>query len=270
MGAGPHLSAPIGPLQWVAALAVLGATAAYLAATAKLRHRGDAWPRRRDLSFAAGGAAIAAVTVAPLPGGEFTAHMLQHLVVGMAGPLLLILARPVTVVLRVLQPGRVRRTLLVVVQSRIAAVLVFPPVAALIDFGGLWLMYRTPLLASLHGHPWAYALLQLRVFAAGMLFTTALCRLDPMRHRYSLALRAGTLVVASAAHAVLAKSLWVSPPPGLVLSTEDLRAGARLMYYGGDLVEVGLALVILLGWYAETGRSLRRRQRRTGAVPERL
>jgi len=157
-----------------------------------------------------------------------------------------------------------------VVQSRLAAVLVFPPVAALIDFGGLWMMYRTPLLSAVHDQPWAHALLHLRVFAAGMLFTTALCRLDPMRHRYSLALRAGTLVVASAAHSVLAKSLWAAPPPGLTFTAADLHAGAQLMYYGGDLVEVGLALVIVLDWYAEGGRTLRRERRRMDAVPSRV
>ncbi|WP_106399026.1 cytochrome c oxidase assembly protein [Actinocorallia populi] len=267
MGDGHHLPSPLWALQWAAALAMVGVVVAYLAAASRLRHRGDAWPWPRDLSFAVGGAAVATVSVAPLPGGEFTAHMLQHLVIGMAGPLLLILARPVTLLLRMLPPGRTRRTLLAVVQSRVAAVLVFPPVAALIDVGGLWVMYRTPLLAAVHDQPWAHALLHLRVFAAGMLFTTALCRLDPMRHRYSLTLRAGTLVVASAAHAVLAKSLWAAPPPGLAFAADDLHAGARLMYYGGDLVEVGLALVIVLGWYADTGRALQRRRRRLGAVP---
>ena len=38
------------------------------------------------------------------------------------------------------------------------------------------------------------------------------------------------------------------------------------MYYGGDLVEVGLALVIVLGWYAESGRALQRERRRSDAV----
>ncbi|GAA0950708.1 cytochrome c oxidase assembly protein [Actinocorallia libanotica] len=266
MGDGHRLPPPASPLQWAAALAMVAVVVVYLAAANRLRRRRDAWPWPRDLSFAAGGVAVAAVTVAPLPGGEFTAHMLQHLVIGMAGPLLLILARPVTLLLRTLPPGRTRRVLLAVVQSRIAAVLVFPPVAALIGVGGLWLMYRTPLLAFAHGRPLLEALLHLRVFAAGMLFTTALCRLDPMRHRYSLALRAGTLVVASAAHSVLAKSLWAAPPPGLAFTAADLQAGARLMYYGGDLVEVGLALVIVLGWYAESGRALQRERRRSDAV----
>lgn len=248
-------------LPWLAALAAVAAVVCYLAAALRLRLRGDAWPWPRDLAFASGGGAVATAAVAPLPGGQFTAHIAQHLAIGMAGPLLLVLGRPVTLALRALPPGRTRRALLSVVQSRLAAVLVFPPVAALLDFGGLWLVYRTPLLAAAHGLPWASVLIHLRVFAAGMLFTTALCRLDPMRHRYSLTLRAGTLVAASAAYAVLAESLWTAPPPGLVLAPEDLRAGALFMYYGGDLVEVGLALVLALGWYAERERSLRRQRR---------
>jgi putative membrane protein len=35
------------------------------------------------------------------------------------------------------------------------------------------------------------------------------------------------------------------------------------MYYGGDLVEIGLAAVVALQWYAAGGRALARAQRRT-------
>ncbi|MGV9574476.1 cytochrome c oxidase assembly protein, partial [Streptomyces nigra] len=62
------------------ALAALAAVVCYVLAARRLRRRGDAWPRRRDLSFAAGGAAAAWACVSPLPGGPFTGHMTQHVV----------------------------------------------------------------------------------------------------------------------------------------------------------------------------------------------
>ena len=229
----------------------------YLAAVVRLRRRGDAWPWWRSLSFAAGCAGIAA----PVPrlGGEFTGHMVQHLLIGMFAPVLLVSARPVTLLLRALPAGRARRSLVAAARSRPAAVLVFPPVAAVLDVGGLWVLYRTRLFAAVHDDPWPHALVHLHVLVAGVLFSAAICQLDPLRHRWSFPLRAATLVLAGAAHAVLAKSLWLRPPPGTAFSPADRHLGAEVMYYGGDLAEVGLAVVIAMGWFAAAGRRSRRR-----------
>ncbi|MFF8641084.1 cytochrome c oxidase assembly protein [Streptomyces sp. NPDC015345] len=249
----------------VVAVAALTLVLAYLAAAARLRRRGDAWPRHRDASFAAGGAALAHAFVGTLPGGPFTAHMVQHLVVAMAAPLLMVLARPLTLVLRALPPGRARRALLTVAHSRPATWLLFPPLAALLDIGGLWLLHRTPLLAAAHHRPLLGAAVHVHVLAAGLLFAFAVCRLDPVRHRWGLAWRGTTLLAAGWAHAVLAKTLYAAPPPGTGFTADDVHTAARLMYYGGDLVETALATVLAAQWYAATGRALRRRGPR---VPE--
>jgi putative membrane protein len=247
-----------GPPEWSAATGALIVLALYTSGAARLRRRGDAWPWWRDLSVTLGSAGIAVAALAPLPGGEFTAHMLQHLIVGMLAPLLLVLARPVTLALRALPPGRTRRGLVAVGRSGPATALVFPPAAASLDVGGLWLLYRTHLFAATHDHPWPHGLIHLHVLTAGVLFSAAICQLDPLRHRYSVPFRSATLVAAGTVHAVLAKSLWVTPPPGTAFSPADLHTGAELMYYGGDLAEIGLAVVIAAQWYAAGGRDLRR------------
>ena len=41
--------------------------------------------------------------------------------------------------------------------------------------------------------------------------------------------------------------------------------GAELMYYGGTLADVALAVVLMTQWYQSTGRAWRREQRRTAA-----
>jgi putative membrane protein len=58
---------------------------------------------------------------------------------------------------------------------------------------------------------------------------------------------------------VLAKGLYGSPPPGTSFATHDLRTGAQLMYYGGDLVEVALAVALAVQWYGARGRAHARR-----------
>ncbi|MGI5171771.1 cytochrome c oxidase assembly protein [Spirillospora sp. CA-253888] len=251
-------------------LAALGSVAIavslYLVATGRLRRRGGAWPWRRDASFAAGGAALAVAVAVPLPGGAFTVHMVQHLLAGMVAPLLLVLARPLTLALRALRPSRPRRVLLAVAHSRPAAWLMFPPLAAVVDLGGLWVLYRTPLLAATHDRPVLHALVHVHVVAAGVLFTAAICQIDPVRRRWSLWVRGLTLLAAGTAHAILAKTLYAAPPPGTAFSEGDLHAGAQLMYYGGDLVELALAAVIGVHWYVTTGRAHRHAQRRAALV----
>ncbi|MFI6469783.1 cytochrome c oxidase assembly protein [Streptomyces sp. NPDC050516] len=245
----------------------LGGGAGYLLAAARLRRRGDRWPLARDLAFAAGAAVLLAAALVTPPGGPFTAHMAQHVATGMVAPLLLVLARPVTLALRSLPPGG-RRRLLAVLRSRPVGLLVNPPVAALLDLGGLWLLYRTPLFAAAHERPWLAALVHVHVFAAGLLFSAAVCSLDPLPRRHGVVLRSAALVGAGGAHAVLAKTLYATAPPGTGFAPGDLSAAAELMYYGGDLVEIALAAVVGLQWYAAGGRRLAREGRRTAGTGE--
>jgi putative membrane protein len=241
--------------------------AAYLLAAHRLRRRGDAWPRARGVSFTAGCVAVVWAVSAEPPGGPFTAHMTGHLTLGMAAPLLLVLARPLTLGLRVLPPGRARRALSATARARPVRLLLFPPVAALLDIGGLWLLYRTGLFATTAHQALLHALTQAHVLAAGLLFTFSLCQRDPVRERWSLAVRGSVLLAAGAGHAVLAKSLYAAPPPGTAFDAGDLHTGAQLMYYGGDLVEAALAVALAVQWYAATGRASARRPRTTAAVP---
>ncbi|MFI8306358.1 cytochrome c oxidase assembly protein [Streptomyces sp. NPDC085927] len=261
--AGPGLS---GLWEQATVVAALLAAVAHGTAAGRLRRRGDTWPRWRVVSFTAGSAGVAWAAAGPLPGGPFTAHMVQHLLLGMAAPLLLVLARPLTLALRVLPPGAARRRLPALAHSRPVGWLVFPPLAALLDVGGLWLLYRTELFATMQHRPLLHAVVHAHVLAAGLLFTFAVCRLDPVRRRWRLPLRGTTLLAAGAAHAVLAKTLYASPPPGAVLTTADLHTGAQVMYYGGDLVEAALGVVLAASWYRATGRAQRHHRRRAASA----
>ncbi len=264
---GGHGSAEpeIGVADLIPALSALFLMALYLAAAVRLRGRGDAWPWRRDMSFASGAAVLIVAALVQFPGGEFTAHVAQHLLVGMVAPLLLILARPLTLVLRSVHGG-LRRTILAI-SSSILTWLVFPPAAAVINVAGLWLLYRTGLFAATRHDPWLHAVVHFHMFVAGSLFTFSVCQLDPLRRRHGLPLRAGSLIVAGAAHAVLAKILYGVPPPGSDFAATDLTRAAQLMYYGGDVVEVALAAVLAAQWYAASGRTLARANR--GVLPAR-
>jgi putative membrane protein len=246
-----------------AAAAAALAAAGYLLAAHRLRRRGDAWPWCRDVSFAVGCVMVAWAVLGDVPGEPFTAHMARHLIVGMAAPLLLVLARPLTLGLRSLPPGPVRRGTLAIAHARPVGPLLFPPVAAAVDVGGLRLLYRTGLFAATQHHPLLHAVMHTHVLAAGLLSTFAVCQLDPVRRRWSLAVRGTAVLAVGTAHAVLAKKLYAAPPPGTSFTSGDLHTGARLMYYGGELVEIALAVTLAAQWYTATGRARTRRPRTT-------
>ncbi|GAB2680100.1 cytochrome c oxidase assembly protein [Nocardia goodfellowii] len=250
-----------GYLGGIVVLLVFAGVGAYLAAVWRLRSRGDHWSWWRSAAALSCGVLLLITVLAPLPGAPFTRHMIQHLVVGMVAPLTLVLARPVTLALRALRQP-VRAALLEVVRSRVVAVVMCPPVAALLDIGGLWLLYRTGMFAAVHDRPGPHALVFVHVFASGTLFSTAVTQLEPVRHRYSLVLRATTLVAAAAGHGVLAKTLYAAGPPGTSFAASDLQLGAQIMYYGGDVVELALAAVVAGQWYLATGRAQRHARRR--------
>ncbi|MWA15857.1 cytochrome c oxidase assembly protein [Streptomyces sp. BA2] len=233
----------------------------YVAAARQLRRRGDRWPLPRDAAVCAGGAALIVSVAAPWDQWPpFTGHMAAHLGTGMIAPLLFVLGRPVTLALRALPVGP-RRRLLSCVRSRPAALLVWPPLAALMHITGLWAVYRTPVMAAAHHRPWLDTLVSVHLLASGVLFAFAVLALDPLRHRAGFALRGGALLAASAAHGILAKSLYAAGPPGTSFTTADLHLASYVMYYGGDVVGVALAVLLCHQWYAAEGRALVRASR---------
>jgi putative membrane protein len=142
-----------------------------------------------------------------------------------------------------------------VLRSAPLAVLSSPVVAAVLSVGGLWLLYRTDLHAAAAHRPLLGLAVQVHVLLAGYLLAAALVGPDPMPHRPRLAVRAAVLVLAVAAHNVLAKALVAVPPAGV--GEAEALTGAQLMYYLGAPVEI--ALFVLLGreWAVRDRRSRR-------------
>ncbi len=98
-------------LTVVAVVALAVGAAAYAAGLRAARSRSP-WPVRRTLSWYAGLVSAGVAVVGPLADASrssFTAHMAGHVLLGMLAPLLLVLAAPVSLLLRALPPARARR-----------------------------------------------------------------------------------------------------------------------------------------------------------------
>ncbi|HEY5788548.1 MAG TPA: cytochrome c oxidase assembly protein [Microlunatus sp.] len=246
-----HATHGSGWSSWAGALLPFGAILAYLAVVA-ISDR--PWPRRRTAMWLAGNVTAAAALGGPLAAaadGDFVAHAVTHLLLGMIAPLLLVLGAPITLVLRAAPVGRARHVSRML-RSPPLRILTEPTVAATLSVGGLWLLYTTELYAVAQRMPAVHLLVHVHMFLAGYLFTVIMISVDPLPHRRGHLHRSVVLVLALAGHDVLAKFLYAHPPTGV--PGPEAETGAMIMYYGGDLVDVVLMIIICAQWFRVRGR----------------
>lgn len=207
------------------------------------------WPIHRLLLWNTGLALCLISVFGPLARQahfDFTAHMTGHLFLGMAGPLLLVLGAPITLLLRAISVSRARKVS-AFLRKPLLRVLTYPILPALLNVGGLWLLYTTSLYQLMHEYMLLHILIHLHVFFAGYLFTASIIYIDPIPHRVSYLTRALVLTAALAGHGILSKYLYAHPPAGV--PAEQAQSGSMLMYYGGDAVDLVIIIILCRHWY---------------------
>lgn len=242
-----------GPEAFLPAV-VLGLTAAaagsYAVLARRQARRHGSWSGWRTVSFVTGAGLLGMALVpalSPFPAGDFRGHMLQHLLIGMYAPLLLVMGAPATLLLRTLPPrhGRVLGRLLHVAPLRVVT---HPVTALVLNLGGLLVLYLTPLYAATTQRPVLHHLVHLHFLVAGYLFAHAIAGPDPAPRRPSVTARLVVLGVAVTGHAVLSQLLYAGALVQVPVSAVELRGAGELMYYGGDIAELLLALAMLTTW----------------------
>lgn len=236
--------------ELVLSCASLLALLCYWVAAFKQRSTHRGWSYWRVASFSCG---VLLLLIALLPNvvayahAQMRGHMVQHLLLGMLAPLGLVFGAPVTLALRSL-PTRGARILVAIMRSRGGRFIGHPVSATMLNVGGMYLLYLTPLYAAMHESSALHALIHWHFLAAGCLFTWAIAGPDPAPHRPSVRFRLLVLFVAIAAHSFLSKAMYAySWPVGTHHSLEDIRAGAQIMYYGGDFAELILIIALFAG-----------------------
>jgi putative membrane protein len=248
MGMNNHASGFVVLQHGMAFMACL-ALAGYIWAVWAANRKHNKWPLYRSLFWMAGilsGAAAVTGPLAEMAHTDFSVHMLGHLLLGMLAPLLLVLSAPMTLLMRALDVKNARR-LSAFLKSRYVGVISDPFVAALLNIGGLWLLYTTSLYEMMHHHPGLHALVHIHVFLAGFLFSAAMIYIDPVPHRRPFLYRGIIFVLALAGHGILSKYIYANPPAGV--DSLQAKTGAMLMYYGGDAVDLVLILLFCWQWY---------------------
>jgi putative membrane protein len=272
-------------LQPIPLFPVLGALAlaAYAAGVMKLRSRGDRWPIGRTAAFALGMLSVVLMTGTGIGGYGmrlFSVHMLQHMVLSMLSPVLLLMGAPITLALRTLPGGRsgARGLLLAAVHSHAARILTSPWLTIPLFLASLYGLYFTSLfdqaMATWWGHDWMLA----HFLAVGLLFYWPILAIDPSPRHTSHGVRLLELLATTPFHAFFGISIMMATHPvvGYFLNTSsswgisahtDQNTAGSIAWAFGEVPTALLVVLIAVSWARASDREARRTDRvadRTG------
>ncbi|MFD4958073.1 cytochrome c oxidase assembly protein [Microbacterium sp. NPDC058389] len=259
----------------------------YLVGVWRLRRRGDAWPVYRTVMWVLGWLLLVWVTGGVINVYQdylFSMHMVGHMLLTMAIPLLLVPGAPITLAARAIHKRDDgtrggREWILWAVHSPVARVLTNPFVAAGIFIGSLWVFYFTDLFRwSLYdhlGHEWMVA----HFLITGYLFVMTLIGIDPVPYRLPYPGRLLLLIGVMAMHAffgiaiMMQEGLMVAEWFGSMGRTwggtpmEDQYTGGGVAWSIGEIPTLIVAITVAIQWSRSDDRETKRRDRhadRTG------
>jgi len=281
----PELSMETFLTQWkldiLWALIALWAIGAYLVAVRRLKARGDSWPIARTISWVSGMLLLIFVTSGSLNVYQeyvFSVHMVAHMFLTMAIPVLLVPGAPVTLLTRTVQKRAdssrgVREWVLWAVHTKYAEFVSHPLIAAVNFAASLVVFYFTPLFewaTREHiGHQWMIV----HFLITGYLFVQSLIGIDPGPSRLGYPFRIVTLIGVMAFHAFFGLALmggtglllpdwfgamgrtWGLPP------LEDQQSGGAIAWGIGEIPTIILTIIVSVQWFRSDNRDSKRLDR---------
>ncbi|GAA2425305.1 cytochrome c oxidase assembly protein [Actinomadura vinacea] len=272
--------------------AVLAAVLAglYLAGVVRLRRRGDRWPVGRTAAWLLGVLTIVTVTqtgVAKYAPVLFSVHMVQHMVLNMLTPILLVLGAPVTLALRALKPARIRgdrgprEWLAAALHSRAAGIIAHPATATVIFVVSTFALYFTPLFETAMRNHLGHIAMSAHFLLAGTLFFWVLIGVDPAPRKLPYPGRILLLFVTMPFHAFFGIALmnlgeplargWytaVDPPWG-ASTLSDQHTGGAIAWGFGEIPTFIVLIAMAFQWYFDDQRQARRLDRKADRAEER-
>jgi len=253
----------------------------YLAGHRRLAKRGDRWPVSRTLSWVFGMFLLGISTNSGLAlygTYLFSIHMVTHMILSMAVPLLFVLSAPVTLASRAIAVRKdgsrgAREWILAIVHSRYLGVLGHPLVAASIFALSLIVFYYSPLfewaLEEHIGHQWMIV----HFILSGYLFAQSLVGIDPSPHDPPYPMRLIIVLATMAFHAFFGLSLiygtgLLAPDWYGAMGREwgldplaDQQQGGELAWGLGEIPTLLLAILVTFAWARSDDRASKRQDR---------
>ncbi|MEV7679854.1 cytochrome c oxidase assembly protein [Streptomyces sp. NPDC088341] len=246
----------------------------------RLRRRGDAWSAGRTVAFAAGVLTVALVMCTKLNDYGmvmFSVHMVQHMVISMVSPILLLLGAPVTLALRALPvAGRghkgPRELLLMVLHSRYARIVTHPAFTIPLFIASLYGLYFTPLFDFLMGSRTGHVAMMVHFLAVGLIFFWPIMGIDPGPHRPGHLMRMLELFAGMPFHAFFGIALMMASepmvaayrdPPGSlgIDALTDQNAAGGIAWAFSEIPSVLVLVALVYQWYRSEQRQAKRSDR---------
>ncbi|CAM5281474.1 cytochrome c oxidase assembly protein [Streptomyces abikoensis] len=256
------------------------ALALYGWAVLRLRRRGDSWPVGRTVAFVLGVLTVWLVMCTKLNDYGmvmFSVHMVQHMVISMLSPILILLGAPVTLTLRALPAaGRGRRGprewLVSLLHSRYMRVITHPVFTIPLFIASLYALYFTPLFDFLMESRTGHIAMMVHFLAVGLVFFWPIMGVDPGPHRPGYVMRMLELFAGMPFHAFFGIALmmasepmigtYMHPPASLGIDPlEDQQAGGGIAWAFSEIPSVVVLLALAFQWYRSEQRQARRSDR---------
>jgi len=265
-------------------LLAMAMTLLYLTGVVRLRRRGDHWPVGRTIAWLLGTATLAFITLS----GVMTygmlmlsVHMVQHMVLAMLVPVLLVLGAPITLALRAIRPARrgevgPREWILATLQSRVVGLVTHPIVAFTIFVTAAPMVYFSGLFRYAMFNHTGHMLMGLHFLLGGYLFYEVVIGTDPLPRRPAYPIRIVMVLAAAGFHAFFAVGLMesarlVAGDYYALLGSEigwlpetlaDQRAAGSITWGFGEIPALVVLIALLVQWSRSDEREARRRDRR--------
>jgi putative copper resistance protein D len=253
---------------------VLGA--AYVIGVRRLHTHGRSWPATRTVAFLSGLVVVLVATesgVAAYDRVLYSLHVVQHILLGMVAPLLLVLGAPITLALQAGSRGSQRR-ILRVLRSAPARALTHPLTAWLLFGTSIVTLYFTPLYELSLRNGWFHVATHAYFLLVGCLFLAHVVGLDPIPHALGYGARLLYVVVLLPFHTFVGVALLTM---NTVIASDwydhvdrtwgarplaDQRTGAGLLWIAGELFGLLCIGIVVYQWMSAEERAAARYDRR--------
>ncbi|MEV0254441.1 cytochrome c oxidase assembly protein [Streptomyces sp. NPDC050732] len=275
LGRGLELSAD--PFFLIGCLVAL---ALYGWGVARLVRRGDKWPVGRTIAFVLGILTVLLVMCTKLNDYGmvmFSVHMVQHMVISMLSPILLLLGAPITLALRALPVASrgskgPREWLLWLLHSRYIKIITHPAFTIPLFIASLYALYFTPLFDTLMGSKPGHIGMMVHFLAVGLVFFWPIMGVDPGPHRPGYIMRMLELFAGMPFHAFFGIALmmatqpmigtYMHPPASLGIDAlEDQEAAGGIAWAFSEIPSVVVLVALLFQWRRSEDREARRKDR---------
>ncbi|MCT4353687.1 cytochrome c oxidase assembly protein [Streptomyces sp. Je 1-79] len=247
---------------------------------ARLRGRGDRWPVSRTVFFTVGVLSVALMMCTKLNDYGmvmFSVHMVQHMVISMLSPILLLLGAPVTLALRALPVAArgdkgPRELLLMLLHSRYMKIVTHPAFTIPLFIASLYGFYFTPIFDTLMGSKIGHIAMMVHFLAVGLVFFWPIMGVDPGPHRPGYVMRMLELFAGMPFHAFFGIALMMAsepmikayqnPPASLGIDAlADQNAAGGIAWAFSEIPSVLVLIALVFQWYRSEQRQAVRKDR---------